>query len=140
MNQYRLILLTLRGCNIMQNIVNQDNPQEILSVIAATHYCWTTQLTISGPESLAIGAAGTFTVTAKDWQGNSLSTFTDNITINAVGDTGTQEINVAMTNGTGTFEFTPLIAGTYALSGIGQTKNNISYDSLPTGGLNVVAS
>lgn len=120
---------------IADKVDNKGNP------ISETHYCWAIQLTISGPTALTVGTPGTYTVTAKDYQGNALSTFADTITIQTVDANGDkQTISVTLSAGTGTFQFSSAAAGTFTLAGTGQTVGNTPYDSLPTGGLKVVVS
>lgn len=125
-------------------VLNPDNLQEILDrwstpdgAVVGTHYCWFYQLTISGPASLAVNAPGTYTLTFKDWQDNALQT-NDTVTVHTVDADGkVQDITVNITNGTGTFQFTSAVAGTFTLNA--QAQNTVC-DVLPQDGLKVVVS
>jgi len=114
------------------------NDQEVLICLAVdaegnqineTHHSWVTQLTLSGSATLTINTTGSYTVTAKDYLGNLLSTFTDIITIQTTDVNGDrQAISVPIANGTGMFQFSAATAGTYKLVATGQTKGGIPYD------------
>jgi len=114
------------------------NSQEVLVCLAVdaegdpiseTHHSWVTQLTLSGPTTLAVSTTGSYTVTAKDYLGNLLSSFNDTITIQTTDANGDrQTISVPITNGTGTFQFSAATAATYTLQTMGQTKAGIPYD------------
>jgi len=101
----------------------------LLAPRAQIDMSWVTQLTLSGPTSLAVSTAGSYTVTVKDYLGNSLSTFTDTITIQTTDANGDkQTISVPITNGNGSFQFSAATAATYTLQATGQTEAGIPYD------------
>jgi len=114
------------------------NAQEVLVCLMAdtegnpvieTHYSWVTQLTLSGPATLAVNTTGSYTVTAKDYLGNSLSSFNDTITIQTTDANGDkQTISVPITNGTGTFQFSAATSATYVLQATGLTESGIPYN------------
>lgn len=128
---------------------NQSNPSEILVVteqydannnlIATikTHYCWFTQLSLSGPATLAVNTPGTYTLVFTDWEKNPLTT-SDTVTVHTIDASGiVQNITVNIINGQGTFQFSSAVAGTFILNA--QAQNTVC-DVLPQGGLKVVVS
>jgi len=111
------------------HLLVKDSSGSLLAPCAGIDMSWITQLSISGPVSLAVSTTGSYTVTAKDYLGNSLSTFTDTITIQTTDTNGDkQTISVPITNGTGTFQFSAATAATYVLQTTGQTEAGIPYD------------
>lgn len=127
------------------------NPDEVVVCIMVddlgdtgwTHYCWVLSLAVSGPANLTANTAGTYTLTATDWQGNPQPDFAGTVAIQIIDNSNNANnmvMVVEMANGTGTFQFTPTAADSYTISGTGATFTNIPYNPLPQGGLAVTVT